>query len=76
VIRVAHHDRASQVAETLEALGRLRAALRVIAEADDVVDGLAAEIGEERVEGDRVAVDVREQRDADDRLLAAGLCER
>jgi hypothetical protein len=48
----------------------------MIAEADDVVDRLAPEISEERVEGDRVAVDVREQRDADDRLLAEGLCER
>jgi hypothetical protein len=58
VVGVAHHGRAPEIAEPVQTLGRLRAALGVVAEADDVVDVLLVEVGEKRVEGDRVSVDV------------------
>jgi hypothetical protein len=50
--------------EPLEALGRLRATLRVVAETDDVVDRLRLEVGQHGVERDGVPVDVGEERDA------------
>jgi hypothetical protein len=64
VVRVAHDCRTVELAQELEAFGRLRPALRVVAEADDAVDVLLAEVGEHRAERDAVAVDVREQGDA------------
>ena len=58
VVGVAHHGRALEIAEPLQALRRLRASLRVVAEADHEVDPLLVEVGEKRVERDRVSVDV------------------
>ena len=63
VVGVSHHGRAAELTQPLEALRRLRAALRVVAEADDAIDVLLDQVGEERVERDRVAVDIREDRD-------------
>jgi hypothetical protein len=58
VVGVAHHGRALEIAKPLQALRRLRASLRVVAEADDVVNVLPVEVGEEGVERDRVSVNV------------------
>jgi len=46
-------------------LPRLAAALHRVAEADELIDRIAFEVGQHRLERDRVAVDVRNQRGAD-----------
>jgi hypothetical protein len=66
VVRVPHHCRAAEVAEQLEALGRLWPCLGVVSEADDVVDVPRAQIREHRAERDGVPVDVGEEGEASD----------
>src|SRR5512132_111214 len=70
MVGVAHHRRTVELAQELEAFGRLRAALCVVAEADDSVDVLLLEVGQHCAERDAVPVDVREQGDAHYRLCA------
>ena len=62
MIRVAHDCRATEVAQELEALHGLRAALGVVPEADGVVDLLLGEVGQHRAERDAVPMDVGEER--------------
>jgi hypothetical protein len=64
VVGIAHHGRTIELAQELEAFGRLRPALRVVAEADDPVDVMRGEIGKHRSECDTVPMHVGEQRDA------------
>ena len=64
-VRVAEHDRATELAQSVHDLRRLGAALDRVAEADDTVDGIAVEIREHRVERDAVPVDVGDERGAD-----------
>lgn len=63
VVRVAEDARARELADQVDALGRLRPALCDVAERDDQVRLPSLEIGERRSERDRVAVHVGEQGD-------------
>ena len=56
-------DRAAELADAREALVRLRPEADV-AEADDAVDLVTFEVGEDGVEREQVAVDVRDEADA------------
>ena len=61
-VRVAEHDRAVESAQRCDDLGRLGAALDGVAETDDLIDRLALEVGDHRLERDRVAVHVGDER--------------
>jgi hypothetical protein len=62
---VAEHRRTAELSHERDDVRGLAAALHRVAEADDLVDRVALEVGEHRFERDRVAVDVRDQRGAD-----------
>ena len=62
-VPVAEDDRAAELPDAVEALVRLRPEADV-AEADDPVDLLLLEVGEDGVEREQVAVDVRDEADA------------
>ena len=62
-VPVAEDHRAAELADALEALVRLRPEADV-AQADDAVDLVALEVGEDGVERKEVAVDVRDEADA------------
>ena len=61
-VPVAHHDRATERLHALERLRRLRPD-RDVAEAEEAVDIVVLELGEDGVQREAVAVDVRDQRD-------------
>src|SRR5215210_1755673 len=63
VVRVAVDGGAAEVAEEFEALPRLRAALRMVAQTEDAVVLLSRKVVQHRAKGDAVSVDVREERD-------------
>ena len=64
-VGVAEHDGAGELAQQRDDLRRLGAALDHVAEADDLVDRIALEVREHRLERDGVPVDVGDQRGAD-----------
>ena len=64
VIRIAVDARATELLQQLDALPRLRAALRDVAERDDQIRLTGLQIGERSAEGDRVAVHVRDECDS------------
>ena len=64
VVRVPEHAWAVELTQQLDALERLRPALRDIAEGNDQVDVVLLQIGESRPEGDCIAVHVGEKRDS------------
>lgn len=64
-VGVAEDRRALELLHELHDLPRLAAALHRVAEADELIDRIALEVGQHRLERDRVAVDVRNQRGAD-----------
>jgi len=62
-VPVAHHVQTAELADAGQRLGRLRADGDV-AETDDLVEILFLELGNDRVEREAVAVDVRDETDA------------
>ena len=64
VVRVPEDARAAELAQQLDALARLRPALRNVAQADDQVDIALLQIGERCTEGDRIAVHVGKECDS------------
>ncbi len=64
VVRVAHDDGRPQRAQARHHLGRLRPALDGVAQAHELRDRLACEVGEHRVEPDVIAMHIREDCDA------------
>lgn len=64
VIRVAEDARALELAQEVDALGRLRAALRDVAEGDDQARLPTLKVRKSGAERDRVAVHVRDEGDA------------
>ena len=62
-VPVAHHGQAVELADSGQGLGGLRTDGDV-AEADDLVQILFLELGDDRVEREAVAVDVRDETDA------------
>ena len=63
-VRVAEHRLAAERGEPVEGLRGLRAALRDVAEADDLVDPDALDIFQHNAEGDVVRVLVGDEREA------------
>ena len=63
VVGVAEDHRPAERGEPVEHLARLVAALHGVAEADDLLDPEALELGDDRSERRVVAVDVRDERE-------------
>ncbi len=73
-VGVAQYRRASEPPQECSGLCGLAAALQRVAEADDLVDGIALEVRGDGLERDRVPVDVGDQCGADARRLGGGTC--
>ena len=73
-VGVAEHDRTVELPQVREHVGGLAAALERVAEADDLVHGIALEVGGDSLERDRVSMDVRDQCGADAARLRGGAC--
>jgi hypothetical protein len=68
-IGIAENDRTAETAQKVDHLARLAPALHEVTEADDLIDRIALEVGDNGLECDRVTVDVRDQGSADARRL-------